>query len=71
MPDPVHTIARIPVIVSVCEESAFTEIYGFTGSQGYEFLEAQRTMPENPQLRHGSDLHVSGTVISPTTGHRL
>lgn len=40
-------IERIPVIVSFRETAAFTETYGFTGSQGSVFLEGQRIIPAN------------------------
>ena len=36
---------REPVIVSFEETAAFTETYGFTGSQGKVFLEGQRIIP--------------------------
>ncbi len=39
-------IRREPVIVSFEERAAFTETYGFTGSQGKVFLEGQRILPE-------------------------
>lgn len=38
-------IERIPMIVSFQETAAFTETYGFTGSQGAVFLEGQRIVP--------------------------
>ena len=38
-------IRREPVIVSFKEKAAFTETYGFTGSQGKVFLEGQRILP--------------------------
>lgn len=39
-------VTRLPVIVEFQETSAFTEVYGFTGSQGSVFLEGQRIIPE-------------------------
>ena len=36
---------RLPVIVQFDETSAFTETYGFAGSQGTVFLEGQRLVP--------------------------
>ncbi len=44
-------VKRIQVIVSFRETAAFTETYGFTGSQGTVFLEGQRIIPRN----HASD----------------
>ena len=41
-----YDIRREPVIVSFQERAAFTETYGFTGSQGRVFLEGQRILPE-------------------------
>ncbi|NQV93897.1 MAG: alpha/beta hydrolase [Sphingomonadales bacterium] len=41
-----YDICREPVIVSFREKAAFTETYGFTGSQGQVFLEGQRILPE-------------------------
>ncbi|SDE03253.1 hypothetical protein SAMN05421538_103294 [Paracoccus isoporae] len=38
-------IRREPVIVSFDESPAFTEVYGFVGSQGKVFLEGQRILP--------------------------
>ncbi len=38
-------VERLPVIVSFAETAAFTETYGFTGSQGLVFLEGQRIVP--------------------------
>ena len=38
-------IRREPVIVSFEERAAFTEVYGFVGSQGKVFLEGQRILP--------------------------
>lgn len=38
-------IRREPVIVSFEEKAAFTEVYGFVGSQGRVFLEGQRIVP--------------------------
>lgn len=48
---PAFDLQRIPVIVSFRETAAFTETYGFTGSQGSVFLEGQRIIPVN----HPSD----------------
>jgi pimeloyl-ACP methyl ester carboxylesterase len=42
-----HEILRIPVIVQFRETAAFTETYGFTGSQGTVFLEGQRIIPRD------------------------
>ncbi len=42
----VHEIQREPVIVAFEEKAAFTETYGFAGSQGKVFLEGQRIVPE-------------------------
>jgi len=36
---------RVPVIVEFDESAAFTETYGFAGSQGTVFLEGQRLVP--------------------------
>jgi len=44
-------IQRKPVIVSFKETAAFTETYGFTGSQGTVFLEGQQIVP----VGHDSD----------------
>ncbi len=41
-----HEIIRLPVIVSFEEGQAFTETYGFAGSQGTVFLEGQRIVPQ-------------------------
>lgn len=41
-----YDIRREPVIVAFEEKAAFTETYGFTGSQGRVFLEGQRILPE-------------------------
>lgn len=41
-----YTIHREPVIVAFDEIAAFTETYGFTGSQGKVFLEGQRILPD-------------------------
>lgn len=38
---------RYPVIVSFRESAAFTETYGFAGSQGEVFLEGQRIVPRD------------------------
>ncbi|MDR5653185.1 alpha/beta hydrolase [Ruixingdingia sedimenti] len=46
MAAPAHAIRREPVIVEFRETAAFTEVYGFTGSQGSVFLEGQRIIPE-------------------------
>ena len=46
-----HEVRREPIIVEFKETSAFTEVYGFTGSQGSVFLEGQRIIP----LDHPSD----------------
>lgn len=40
-----YDIRREPVIVSFDESAAFTEVYGFVGSQGKVFLEGQRILP--------------------------
>ena len=37
---------RIPAILRLPEAPAFTETYGFAGSQGYTFLEGQLLLPE-------------------------
>ncbi|RAK07802.1 alpha/beta hydrolase [Salipiger aestuarii] len=42
-----YDIVRLPVIVQFREEAAFTETYGFTGSQGSVFLEGQRIIPQD------------------------
>lgn len=42
-----HEIERKPVIVSFVETAAFTETYGFTGSQGRVFLEGQQILPRD------------------------
>ena len=42
-----YPVVRLPVIVEFREEAAFTEVYGFAGSQGSVFLEGQRIFPEN------------------------
>lgn len=47
-------VERIPVIVSFRETAAFTETYGFTGSQGSVFLEGQQIIPRG---------HPSDTVL--------
>ncbi len=39
-------VIREPVIVAFEETAAFTETYGFTGSQGKVFLEGQRLIPQ-------------------------
>lgn len=44
-------IQREPVIVAFEEKAAFTETYGFAGSQGKVFLEGQRLVP----IGHESD----------------
>jgi len=46
-------ITRTPLIVSFTETTAFTETYGFAGSQGKVFLEGQLLRPATP----------SGTVL--------
>jgi pimeloyl-ACP methyl ester carboxylesterase len=46
-----YDIIREPVIVGFEETAAFTETYGFTGSQGKVFLEGQRILPKD----HDSD----------------
>lgn len=42
-----HTfeIRREPIILSFAEQAAYTETYGFVGSQGRVFLEGQRILP--------------------------
>ena len=42
----VYDIRREPVIVAFKESAAFTETYGFVGSQGTVFLEGQRIVPD-------------------------
>lgn len=42
-----HAVERHPVIVAHEESAAFTETYGFAGSQGIVFLEGQRIVPKN------------------------
>lgn len=42
-----HEIVRLPVIVQFRESAAFTETYGFTGSQGSVFLEGQQIVPRD------------------------
>lgn len=39
-------VERRPIIVSFEETAAFTETYGFTGSQGVVFLEGQQILPK-------------------------
>jgi len=51
---PRHRIERRPVIVQFRETAAFTETYGFTGSQGSVFLEGQQIVPKD---------HPSDTVL--------
>ncbi|MGR3502488.1 alpha/beta hydrolase family protein [Pseudaestuariivita sp.] len=41
-------VSRSPLIVSFTETAAFTETYGFAGSQGKVFLEGQLIRPETP-----------------------
>ena len=41
-----HEVVRLPVIVTFEEGQAFTETYGFAGSQGTVFLEGQRIIPK-------------------------
>jgi pimeloyl-ACP methyl ester carboxylesterase len=41
-------ISRTPLIVSFAETAAFTETYGFAGSQGKVFLEGQLIRPDTP-----------------------
>lgn len=41
-----YEVCREPVIVAFEETAAFTETYGFTGSQGKVFLEGQKLIPE-------------------------
>ncbi|MCC0076292.1 MAG: alpha/beta hydrolase [Rhodobacter sp.] len=48
---PTYELRREPIILSFEEKAAFTETYGFVGSQGYVFLEGQRLLPEG----HDSD----------------
>lgn len=47
----IHPLRREPIILSFEETAAFTETYGFVGSQGRVFLEGQRLLPEG----QGSD----------------
>lgn len=42
----VAPLRREPVIVSFDEQAAFTETYGFAGSQGKVYLEGQRLLPD-------------------------
>ncbi|MFT7192037.1 MAG: hypothetical protein ACI9AQ_002613, partial [Dinoroseobacter sp.] len=41
-------LTRTPLIVSFSETAAFTETYGFAGSQGKVFLEGQLIRPQTP-----------------------
>ena len=41
-----YEIERLPIIVSFEERAAFSETYGFSGSQGVVFLEGQRVVPK-------------------------
>ena len=41
-----YEIIRKPIIVQFKDNSAFTETYGFVGSQGYVFLEGQLLIPD-------------------------
>ena len=45
MTAPAYEFERIPVVVQFDETAAFTETYGFAGSQGTVFLEGQRLVP--------------------------
>ena len=44
---PEHDVERFPVIVEFREDAAFTETYGFAGSQGTVYLEGQRIVPRS------------------------
>ncbi|MFV0382526.1 alpha/beta hydrolase [Paracoccus sp. (in: a-proteobacteria)] len=39
-------LKREPIIIGFEEKAAFTETYGFVGSQGHVFLEGQRLLPD-------------------------
>ncbi len=42
-----YEISRQPIIVQFEDHTAFTETYGFVGSQGYVFLEGQLILPDD------------------------
>lgn len=53
---------RVPLIVSFEETAAFTETYGFVGSQGMVFLEGQLLKPETPSDTVLLFMHPSSTL---------
>jgi len=74
-----YTIRRELVIVAFAEMAAFTETYGFTGSQGKVFLEGQRLIPEGKSsdtvlvfMHPASTLNMKPLpVVLAGTGHHI
>lgn len=55
-------ITRTPLIVSFTETAAFTETYGFAGSQGKVFLEGQLIRPATPSATVLIFMHPASTL---------
>ncbi len=55
-------MTRTPLIVSFAETAAFTETYGFAGSQGKVFLEGQLLRPEAPSATVLIFMHPASTL---------
>src|SRR5882672_3742109 len=54
--------SRIPLILRFREQLAFTETYGFSGSQGFTVLEGQLLRPKNPSRTVYIFMHPTSTL---------
>jgi pimeloyl-ACP methyl ester carboxylesterase len=62
MADPSETFTRTPIILRFRETSAFTETYGFVGSQGFTVLEGQLLSAAQPSKTVYIFMHPTSTL---------